>query len=76
MICAILKRGRCREFRGSKSASARGFAAGLWNGLSGGDEVGLSVVCGVASPDVGNFVSLYLPEQLGDLRERERMRAF
>jgi hypothetical protein len=53
-----------------------GFSVGIWNGGETSKMVGLRITCGLYStaPGLGgNCVVIDLPEELGDLRQSERM---
>jgi hypothetical protein len=58
-----------------------GFRVTLWNGGSGKKTAGLSIKCGLywtsptANAGMSNCVTLDLPEDLGDLKQVDRMSA-
>lgn len=72
----LLERGRHRRDIGKEVIEDLGFHVGMWNGGKSTKMVGLSVTCGLYStaPGLGgNCVVMDLPEELGDLRQTERM---
>jgi hypothetical protein len=72
----LLDRGRHRKDIGKGVMEDLGFSVGMWNGGETTKMVGLSITCGLYStvPGLGgNCVVINLPEELGDLREAERM---
>jgi hypothetical protein len=72
----LLEQGRNRTNVGKQVIEDLGFHVGMWNGGEPQKEVGLSVTCGLYStaPGLGgNCVMIDLPEELGDLRQSQRM---
>jgi hypothetical protein len=74
-LVSVLDRGRHRRDTDKSVMDELGFGAGLWNGGRKGREAGLMLTCGcfTSNPNLGNCVALRLPEDLGDLRQGERM---
>jgi hypothetical protein len=77
----LLDRGRNKRDVGRTVIEELGFQVGLWNGASGKKVAGLSITCGLywtsPNPNAGlsNSVTLDLPEDLGELKQVERMSA-
>jgi hypothetical protein len=72
----LLDRGRHRKDIGNEVMEDLGFSVGIWNGGETSKMVGLRITCGLYStaPGLGgNCVVIDLPEELGDLRQSERM---
>jgi hypothetical protein len=72
----LLEQGRNRTDVGKQVIEDLGFHIGMWNRRESQNEVGLSVTCGLYStaPGLGgNCVVIDLPEELGDLRQTQRM---
>jgi hypothetical protein len=75
-LLGMLEKGRNRTDIGKKVIEELGFSVWMWNGAACDEKsVGLNVHCGsyTTGPAVGNGVSIDLPEDLGDLRDAERM---
>lgn len=75
-LLSLLDRGRHRRDTDKAVIDDLGFGVGLWNGAATVEkEVGLGITCGLytSNPNLGNCVTLNLPEDLGDLRQSERM---
>ena len=68
-----LDRGRNRRDFDHTVIADSGFRLGLWNGREEGQVAGLMIWCGQYSPEFDNNVVLRLPEDLGGLRQSERM---
>jgi hypothetical protein len=74
-LVSLLDRGRNRRDSDRGVIEELGFQVGLWNGGVGGEEVGLSVTCGLywesSSPraSLTNSVVLNIPIRPGDLRQ-------
>jgi hypothetical protein len=74
-----LKKGRNRQNIRRTAIEDLGFSFGLWNGGEDAKDADLYVRCGLywQSPnpqtDLGNCVTLDFPEDLGSLRQSERM---
>jgi hypothetical protein len=76
-LLSLLDRGRRRRDTDKSAMDELGFGTGLWNGGSEGKEVGLMLTCGsyTSNPNLGNCVTLNLPEHLGELGQSKRMAA-
>jgi hypothetical protein len=78
-LLGLLDRGRNRRDVGGTVIEELGFRVGLWNGGNGEKAAGLSITCGLywTSPNpnasLSNCVTLDLPEDLGELKQAERM---
>lgn len=77
-LLGLLERGRNRRDTDKTVIEELGFYIGLWNGAATAEkEVGLGVQCGsyILNPNLGNCVTLDLPEDLGGLRDPDCMAA-
>lgn len=78
-VLSLLDRGRNRRDVGHAVIEELGFHVGLWNGGNKKSAAGLSITCGLywtspnAESSMTNFVVLDLPEDLGDLKQADRM---
>ena len=71
----LLERGRHRKDIGKEVIEELGFHVVIWNGEKVQRESGLSISCGLYSSvqELSNCVVINLPEELGGLRQSERM---
>lgn len=78
-LLTLLNKGRHRRDMPRTVIEELGFSVGLWNGREEGKDVGLGITCGLywVSPtpnaSLSNCVTLNLPEDLGELKQVERM---
>jgi hypothetical protein len=75
----LLDRGRNRRDVGRTVIEELGFRTGLWNGGDENKAIGLNITCGLywtspnPSASMSNSVTVDLPENLGELKQSERM---
>jgi hypothetical protein len=74
-LLPVVEKGRNRKDVGGAVMEELGFHIGMWNGGKPEKSVGLDVICGsyTTVSGLGNSVVIELPEELGDLRQPERM---
>jgi hypothetical protein len=68
-LLKLLDRGRNKRDIGGTVIDELGFSVDLWNGK----DSAMGILCGAYASYVSNSVTFHLPEDLGDLRQPERM---